>query len=97
MTEKHKCGSAEKCQFGDLCKPSYDIGGCSHYKKKEQITNEKYLKFCTTEQLADVLWEKINGAFNSGYACCNLKQDKDYVGRYKRFMEWLKQPHNSSK
>ena len=58
-----------------------------------EMTNEEYLKSCDTEQLADVLWEQINGAFNSGYACCNLKQDKDYISRYKRFKEWLKQPH----
>ena len=60
---------------------------------KGKKTREEWLKSCNTEQLAEVLWEQINGAFNSGYACCNLKQDKDYVGRYKRFMEWLKQPH----
>ena len=58
---------------------------------QNKMTNEEYLKSCNTEQLADVLWEKINGAFNSGYACCNLKQDKDYISRYKRFKEWLKQ------
>lgn len=63
---------------------------CKFYK---QMTEQEYIQTCTTEQLEDVLWEKINGAFNSGYACCNLKQDKDYVGRYKRFKEWLKQPH----
>lgn len=57
------------------------------------MTNEEYIRTCTTEQLAEVLWEQINGAFNSGYACCNLKQDKDYIGRYKKFVEWLKQPH----
>ena len=63
----------------------------------EPLTEQEYLQTCDTEQLAEVLWEKINGAFNSGYACCNLKQDKDYVGRYKRFMEWLNQPHLTSK
>ena len=50
-----------------------------------EMTNEYFLQTATTEQLADVLWEQINGAFNSGYSCCNLKQDKDYIGRYKRF------------
>lgn len=63
-------------------------------RNSKPMTNEEWLKQCTTEQLAEVLWEQINGAFNSGYACCNLKQDKDYVGRYKRFIEWLKRPHN---
>ena len=63
-------------------------------KKPKPMTNEEWLRNATTEQLADVLWEKINGAFNSGYACCNLKQDKDYISRYKRFKEWLKQPHH---
>ena len=63
------------------------------YINVEPLTNEEWLRSCNTEQLAEVLWERINGAFNSGYACCNLKQDKDYVGRYKRFKEWLKQTH----
>jgi RecJ-like exonuclease len=63
----------------------------------EVMTEQEYIQTCNTEQLAEVLWEQINGAFNSGYACCNLKQDKDYVGRYKRFKEWLKQLHNSPK
>ena len=34
MTE-YKCGSAKQCQFGDMCKPEYDIGGCSHFKQKK--------------------------------------------------------------
>lgn len=67
---------------------------CNGTGEVEQ-TNEEYIQNCNTEPLADVLWEQINGAFNSGYACCNLKQDKDYAGRYKRFKEWLKQPHTA--
>lgn len=63
-------------------------------RKSMPMTNEEYLRSATTEQLAEFLWERINGAFNSGYACCHLKQDKDYVGRYKKFVEWLKQPHS---
>jgi hypothetical protein len=84
-----KCGGTGFCEMrmGDNC----TLGSpCPHQKP---MTNEEWLKSCNTEQLAEVLWERINGAFNSGYACCNLKQDKDYVGRYKRFKEWLKQPH----
>ena len=93
-----KCKLSEKCEFGNLCKDatrhdSLTVLGCSSFKTKKTMTEQEWLQTCTTEQLADVLWEQINGAFNSGYACCNLKQDKDYVGRYKRFKEWLKQPH----
>lgn len=92
---------------GRLLKPWYDTTGlmtgftgdiCFKCDGKgtivESLTNEEHIQTCNTVQLADVLWEQINGAFNSGYACCNLKQDKDYVGRYKRFIEWLKQPHS---
>ena len=85
----YSCRKYDNCELSWKCSSTmYD---CSAYELEQ--TNEEWLKQCTTEQLADVLWEKINGAFNSGYACCNLKQDKDYISRYKRFKEWLKQPH----
>ena len=82
----------DSCGKTNIC-PWSCSDGCTECKDYSKQTNEEWLRQCTTEQLADVLWEQINGAFNSGYACCNLKQDKDYIGRYKRFKEWLKQPH----
>jgi hypothetical protein len=97
MTE-YKCGSAKQCQFGEMCKPSYDIGGCNHFKQKKPPTNEEYLRSCTTEQLAEVL-NKIfmtrtfchicpeGGVCDIGYEC------KYHGGNTKDFVEWLKQPH----
>lgn len=86
-------GERTKCEYCDGTNAECNLAGrfeCPRTPKTEQ----EYIQICNTEQLADVLWEQINGAFNSGYACCNLKQDKDYIGRYKRFKEWLKQPHH---
>ena len=31
----YKCGSAESCHFGEMCKHKYDIGGCSHFEQKK--------------------------------------------------------------
>ena len=49
---KYKCSSAESCQFGEMCKPNYNISACYHYKAKEPITNEEWLKSLDTEELA---------------------------------------------
>lgn len=86
------CGGDGKVLYPGVANYYVECGKCHGTGEVEQ-TNEEWLKSCNTEQLAEVLWERINGAFNSGYACCLLKQDKDYIGRYKRFKEWLKQPH----
>ena len=54
MTE-YKCGSAKQCQFGDMCKPQYDIGGCSHYREKRPQTNEEWFCTLSTEEKANVI------------------------------------------
>jgi hypothetical protein len=78
MTE-YKCGSAKQCQFGDMCKPEYDVGGCSHYKEKRPQTNEEWIHQCNTEQLAEEIYE------------CVMTHpwhiSKEVI------LEWLKQPH----
>ena len=58
--KKHKCGSAKSCEYGDMCKPKYDIGGCSHYREKRPQTNEEYIKSLDTKQLAKFLADKFN-------------------------------------
>ena len=54
--KKHKCGSAKSCEYGDMCKPKYDIGGCSHFKQKkppahwiEENTRPKSFKWICSE------------------------------------------------
>ena len=54
MTE-YKCGSAESCKYGDMCKPNFNIGACSHYKAEEPQTNEEWLRSCNMERLVDKL------------------------------------------
>ena len=93
MTE-YKCGSAKKCMFGDMCKPLYDIGGCSHYREKRPQTNEEWLKSCNTEQLAEAL---LNIMANNEFTLYLLHTEKKSVQEIKgAVVEWLKQPHTDS-
>lgn len=89
MTE-YKCGSAESCKYGDMCKPKYDIGGCSHYKAEEPMTNEQWLKSLDTEGLVDYLFEVHKG----GNGVERQRWIENHKERVKmKFRGWLKQPH----
>lgn len=58
-----KCKLNNKCEFGDLCQQatqhdSLTVLGCSSYKAKKPLTNEEYLRSCSTKELAEFLFEK---------------------------------------
>ena len=80
MTE-HKCGSAKSCKYGDMCKPNFNIGACSHYKAEEPHTNDEWRKTCSAEEFAEFL--------------CNVGfENETIVRKFKsEWAEWLKQPH----
>ena len=87
MTE-YKCGSAKSCKYGDMCKPNFNIGACSHYKAEEPQTNEEWIHTLNTEQLAEVLfsWYKLGrrDVINN-----HTEVKKDWL------IERLKQPHTN--
>lgn len=89
MTE-HKCGSAKSCEYGDMCKPKYDIGGCSHYKEKRPQTNEEYIKSLDTKQLAEWLRGVYWHCHEIDCEHCNYPWRCMEKGD---IVEWLKQPH----
>ena len=83
---KHtKCGRAE-----------HETIGCGYYVP---MTNEEYLKSCTTEQLAEAIYyltwfhteldERLDKNVKNG--CYNDDENIKIV------MEWLKQPHTTIK
>lgn len=82
--KKHKCGSAKSCEYGDMCKPSYGIGGCSHYKEKRPQTNEEWLRTCSAEELAEFIRQQRDDWSDGWYSDCH---------RFGEIVEWLKQPH----
>ena len=89
MTE-YKCGSAESCKYGDMCKPNFNIGACSHYKAEEPQTNEDWFCLLPTEEKAKVL---ANAAYSS--AC--LATEILFFGKeaeQKKWERWLKEKHN---
>ena len=92
MTE-YKCGSAESCKYGDMCKPNYNIGACSHYKAEEPMTNEKWFRSCNTEQLAEFL-DRISDFCEMCENHCDNDTGMQCNGDFKgHWVEWLKQPH----
>jgi len=84
------------CKHAEQCPAKAEHGGalrCSAYKPQE-VTNEEFLRSCTTEQLAEWLQEHMECAScgcnkdlcYQGYDCCKLA-----------FVEWLKEVHNDGK
>ena len=91
---KYKCGSAKQCQFGEMCKPSYDIGGCNHFKQKKPQTNEEYIKSLNTEQLAEEVYKLVwcsNELFQQ-MECSGIDTKENDL---KIVRGWLKQPHTN--
>ena len=80
----------QTCKFNHICDGRIVklVGEhCKRYKSVEQ-TNEEWLKSCTTEQLAELLYKFY----------CDGRNDE--LQRYvsineKSFVEWLKECHNA--
>lgn len=70
-----------------------DCPSCDGKGVIEPLTNEEYLKSCTTEQLAEYLADVCYGLLddvwgNDGDTSCDYREtEKNY------WVEWLKQPH----
>ena len=89
MTE-YKCGSAESCKYGDMCKPNFNISVCSHYKAEEPQTNEEWFCSLPTEEKAE--W--LSKHFHCGD--CIFEKPMcggEYDGCKSAFVEWLKGEH----
>lgn len=87
-----KCKLSEKCEFGNLCKDatrhdSLTVLGCASFKTKKPMTNEEWLRQCTTEQLADIFMRfMFDSDFKARFVSGNF---------YDEFAEWLlKEKHN---
>ena len=62
-----------------------------------EVTNEEWLKQCTTEQLAEFLADKCNEVVETvlSDASCDIGDidNDDYWYRQADFVEWLKEKH----
>ena len=63
---------------GTICPFDDEHEECDAYAP---MTEENWLRSCTTEQLAEFL------------ACVEARQNADYNEETKAWVEWLKQPH----
>ena len=68
-------------------------------KRKANMTNEEWLKQCTTEQLAEFLADKCNEVVETvlSDASCDIGDidNDDYWYRQADFVEWLKEKHDA--
>ena len=71
-----KCSGAGYI-YNNLVGYAEDCSVC--HGKGEVLTNEEWLRQCTTEQLAEVL--------------CDIRYDYQVPWKNKGVVEWLKQPH----
>ena len=85
-----KCNNAKSCQFGEMCKPNYDIDVCYHYKVKEPLTNEDWFCSLSTEEKAEWLSKHFHcgDCIFEKPVCCG-----EYDGCKSEFVKWLKEKH----
>lgn len=88
--KKYKCGSAKTCEYGDMCKPKYDIGGCSHYTEKRPQTNEEWRRTCSTEEFAKWIANSIKVTIKLTHG---NREYTENITSEKWWEGWLKQPH----
>lgn len=86
------------CDHKAYCRGGNDTYtmGCSRYIKAKPMTNEQYLRSCTTEQLAEWLHD-ITGYEGICSVCTDCTVSKHEKCRYNDGVDgwslWLKQPH----
>lgn len=76
----------------DYCYGTGEVNDWETESTEEPLTNEEYLRSCTTEQLADLM-SRIVGCSNcpipkDGRSCMGT-----YSGCWHEIIKWLKQPH----
>ena len=85
-------GTSNICVNGTF-KPCSFCDGTGEF----EVTNEEWLKQCTTEQLAEFLADKCNEVVETvlSDASCDIGDidNDDYWYRQADFVEWLKEKH----
>jgi len=86
------CERIEKCANGEYC--NYHVGfqlpSCMNFKQKQEQTNEEWLRSCSTEELADFLFEHGDCIGCPAYReVCARRYDDCKTA----FLEWLKETH----
>ena len=77
----------------------HECEACNGTGVVEPLTNEEWLKQCTTEQLAEFLADKCNEVVETvlSDASCDIGDidNDDYWYRQADFVEWLKEKHDA--
>ena len=88
-----KCQLSNKCEYGDMCKPNYEIGGCSHFKPKRKKTNFQRIT-ASPEALAEFLADTINDIISGVLAFSDdggAYVEDEFWQRKDDWVDWLKQ------
>ena len=94
-----KCPTCESCEYAQYCGATEIMRKCERHNKKVELTNEEWLRSCTTEQLADAL-RKIFMTMTFCFLCpegdvCDVGYKCKYSDgkKIKDWVEWLKAKH----
>ena len=72
------------------CKNAYYVVNKEKVNKPKPLTNEEYIRSCSTEELAEFLWEIV-----SDYILWDKMHEPQYGGNPKQaFIDWLKEKYN---
>ena len=103
MTNDITILSCPQCGFPrirDCGNGLYQCDDCgTHFDKDENIvlTEQEYLQTCDTEQLAEEIYGFVWCCNELWQRLCCSGDGTDKESDLKVVIEWLKQPHNSSK
>lgn len=100
VRECDKCEKLSNCRMGEdelvIC--------CTDYAPKQPLTNGDFLRICSTDSLAEFLWqythdlitdwEHINDPMFRQMPLKNILGDN--CTKKEAWVEWLKQPHTNS-
>ena len=96
------CKRVDECENGKLCTMlRHDVGenvkllGCSYFEPKKPMTNEEYIRTCSTAELVHVIHLMTTSCYVCGsdgvdYRRCYFR--KQCTGP-KEIEEWLKEKH----
>ncbi len=91
-TGEVKQNLCESC--GTICPFDDEHSECENYTP---MTNEQYLRTCTTEQLAEWLSEKLDYCQIMWYWACDKctwsKKHESCMNDKEKWVEWLKEKH----
>ena len=88
-----KCPTCESCEFAQYCGATEIMQKCERHNKKEVLTNEEYIRTCSTDELTTLLCALVDtgilNAWTIMYHCADSDSDAVRI--------WLQKTYEGNK